>query len=111
MAIPDLSIPLSDLLNSYGINSYEDLIKYITNIMNTNKNEYTISRLINVYTRLFYDELSKINNSLIKIFKIIFKKKFKDKVLDTFLIKWFTDNNNKMFKLNIYNDVKKFLNE
>jgi hypothetical protein len=112
MAIPDLSIPLTDLMNSYDINTYEELLLYIKNLIDDNKNEFTIYRLINLYTRIFYEDLIKINNSLIKIFKIVFEKyDINEKELDVFLKKWFKNNDKNAFKINICKDVKNFLSK
>ena len=112
MSIPDLSIPLTDLMNSYEINTYEELLLYIKNLIDDNKNEFTIYRLINLYTRIFYEDLTKINNSLIKIFKIVFEKyDINEKELDIFLKKWFKNNDKNAFKINICKDVKNFLSK
>ena len=112
MAIPDLSIPLTDLMNSYEINTYEELLLYIKNLIDDTKNEFTIYRLINLYTRIFYEELTKINKSLIKIFKNVFEKyNIDEKELDIFLKKWFKNNDKNAFKINICKDVKNFLSK
>ena len=82
--------------------------------------EYTIYRLVNIYTRIYYDDLKKTNNSLIKIFKLIFNSdatnhsqisnyKIDDNKLSSFINKWFRKNNKDNFNLNICEDVKNFL--
>jgi hypothetical protein len=112
MQFPDLSLPLTDMLNLYEIDSYDELVEILKKYMaeNQNKPEATIFRLVNLYTRIFYDELNKTNNSLIKIFKIIFpNKNINEEKTKSFLTKWFKDNHLDTFDLNICSDYKKFI--
>jgi hypothetical protein len=120
MEIPDLSIPLTDILNIYDIDTYDELIDLIKKLLFDDTSEYTIYRLVNIYTRIYYDDLKKTNNSLIKIFKLIFNSdatnhsqisnyKIDDNKLSSFINKWFRKNNKDNFNLNICEDVKNFL--
>jgi hypothetical protein len=120
MEIPDLSLPLTDILNIYDIDTYDELIDLIKNLLFNDTSEYTIYRLVNIYTRIYYDDLKKTNNSLIKIFKLIFNSdatnhsqisnyKIDDNKLSSFINKWFRKNNKDNFNLNICEDVKNFL--
>ena len=110
METPDLSIPLSDVLNIYDVNTYDELIQLIKKLNIEEKNKFIIYRLVNTYTRLLFNELKKSNNSLIKIFKIIFdNNKINEDKLSLFLKKWFEKNKDDDFDLNICNDVKYFL--
>ena len=125
MEIPDLSLPLTDILNIYNIDTYEELLKLIEKLLFDNESEYTIFRLVNIFTRVYYDELKNSlkknnNNSLIKILKIIFNNeatnhtelsvfKIDDNKLSSFLKNWFEKNNKDSFYLNICKDVKNFL--
>lgn len=125
MEIPDLSLPLIDILNMYNIDTYEELLKLIEKLLFDNESEYTIFRLVNIFTRVYYDELKNSlkknnNNSLIKILKIIFNNeatnhtelsvfKIDDNKLSSFLKNWFEKNNKDSFYLNICKDVKNFL--
>jgi hypothetical protein len=120
MEIPDLSLPLTDVLNIYNVDSYDELIDLIKKLLFNNASEYTIFRLVNTYTRIYYDDLKKTNNSLIKMFKLIFNNeatnhtelsnyKINDEKLSSFLKKWFEKNNKDSFYLNICEDVKNFL--
>ena len=98
-------------------------ILFLDSLLNNkfnNESEYTIFRLVNTYTRIYYDDLKKTNNSLIKIFKLIFNNdatnhselsnyKINDDKLSSFLKKWFEENNKDNFNLNISEDVKNFL--
>jgi hypothetical protein len=110
MEIPDLSIPLTDVLNLYNVNTYDDLFTLLKQLIDDNKSEYTIFRLVNTYTRVFYDDLIKKNNSLIKIFRLIFaNNKITDEKINQFLQKWFEKNNKDDFNLNICESFKYFL--
>ena len=120
MEIPDLSLPLTDILNIYDIDTYDELIDLIKKLLFNNTSEYTIFRLVNTYTRIYYDDLKKTNNSLIKMFKLIFNNeatshseisnyKINDDKLSSFINKWFRKNNKDNFNLNISEDVKNFL--
>jgi hypothetical protein len=120
MEIPDLSLPLTDILNIYDIDTYDELIDLIKKLLFNDTSEYTIYRLVNIYTRIYYDDLKKTNNSLIKIFKLIFNSdatnhsqisnyKIDDNKLSSFINKWFRKNNKDNFYLNICKDVKNFL--
>lgn len=120
MEIPDLSLPLTDILNIYDIDTYDELIDLIKKLLFDDTSEYTIYRLVNIYTRIYYDDLKKTNNSLIKIFKLIFNSeatnhsqisnyKIDDNKLSSFINKWFRKNNKDNFNLNICEDVKNFL--
>lgn len=122
MEIPDLSLPLTDILNMYDVDNYEELIELIKKLLFDNAPEYTIFRLVNIYTRINYNDLKKTNNSLIKIFKLIFNKeainhvelskyKINEDKLSVFLNKWFRNNNENKFYLNICEDVKNFLSD
>ena len=73
--------------------------------------ENTIFRIVNIYVRIEFNELKKINNTLIKIFKIIFKNKKveDDEFINKFLKNWFEKNNKDDFRLNICNDFKNYL--
>lgn len=110
MEIPDLSIPLTDVLNLYDVDNFDELIELINKLMHDNKSEYTIYRLVNIYTRIFYNDLKKANNTLIKIFKLIFDNyKIDETKLSSFFKKWFEKHDEEDFDLNICNDVKNFL--
>jgi hypothetical protein len=107
---PDLSLPLSDILNIYGIDSYDELIYKLKKLIDTEQNEFSINRLVNIYTRIFYDDLKKSYNSLIKIFKIIYENKhIDDEKTKKFLKKWFDKNDKDSFIVNICQDFKNFL--
>lgn len=118
--IPDLSLPLTDILNIYDIDTYDELIDLIKKLLFNDTSEYTIYRLVNIYTIIYYNDLKKTNNSLIKIFKLIFNSdatnhskisnyKIDDNKLSSFINKWFRKNNKDNFNLNICEDVKNFL--
>jgi hypothetical protein len=108
MEIPDLSLPITDILNVYNIDTYDELIKELKNLIAKDKPESTIYRIVNMYTRLFFDNLKNNKASLIKIFKIIFENdKLNEQKTTEFLNKWFEENNKDKFNLNICYDFKK----
>ena len=111
MESPDLSLPMTDYLNIYDIDNYDELIISLKNMINKNVLEETIFRIVNIYVRIEFNELKKINNTLIKIFKIIFKSKKveDDEFIKKFLKNWFEKNNKDDFRLNICNDFKNYL--
>jgi hypothetical protein len=111
MQYPDLSLPMTDYLNIYNIDSYDELITSLKNMINKDVLEDTIFRIVNIYVRIEFNELKKINNTLIKIFKIIFKNKKveDDEFINKFIKKWFEKNNKDDFRLNICNDFKNYL--
>jgi hypothetical protein len=120
MEIPDLSIPLPDVLNIYNIDTYDELLELLKKLLFNNSSEFTIYRLVNTYTRIYFDDLKKTNNSLIKIFKLIFNNqatnhtelsnyKINDEKLSSFLKKWFEKHDKDSFNLNICEDIKNFL--
>ena len=111
MQYPDLSLPLTDYINIYDIDTDEELFLKLKNMVNKNALEDTIFRIVNLYVRIKFKELKKINNLLIKIFKIIFKNKKleNDEFINEFIKKWFENNNEDDFKLNICNDFKNYL--
>ena len=111
MEIPDLSLPMTDYLNIYNIDNYDELITSLKNMVHKDVLENTIFRIVNIYVRIEFNELKKINNTLIKIFKIIFKnKKVEDnEFINKFIKNWFEKNNKDDFRLNICNDFKKYL--
>lgn len=104
MEIPNLSLPLDNILSMYEIDNFNDLIDKIEFI----KEPKTINRLINIFTRLEFDELKKINNSLIKIFKIVHKN-VDDEFIKKFLKKWFLNKSKDDFFLNICEDFEKYI--
>jgi hypothetical protein len=108
MQFPDLSLPLTDYLNIYDIDSYDELIASLKKMVDKDIPESTIFRLVNIYVRIEFNELKKINNSLVKIFKIIFKNKKvnNEAFVNKFLKNWFDKNNKDSFKLNICEDFK-----
>ena len=75
MQYPDLSLPMTNYLNMYNIDNYDELIISLKNMINKEESETTIFRIVNIYVRIQFNELKKVNNTLIKIFKIIFKNK------------------------------------
>ena len=106
MEIPDLSLPITDILNVYNIDNYDELIKELKTL----ENQSTMFRIVNIYTRLFFDTLKKNNSSLIKIFKIIFpNEKINEEKTNSFLNKWFENNKKDSFNLNICKDYKNFI--
>ena len=120
MEIPDLSLPLSDILNIYNVDTFEELFELIKDLLFNNESEYTIFRLVDTYSRIFYDDLKKTNKSLIKIFKLIFNNNatnhidislyiIDDKKLSSFIKKWLEKKDKDDFYFNISNDVKNFL--
>jgi len=110
MEIPDLSLPLTDILNIYDIDTYDEMITIVKKLIYDEKSKFTIYRIVNTYTRIFYDDLKKTNNSLVKIMKIIFDNyKISDDKLSSFIKKWFEKNDKNNFELNICEDVKYFL--
>lgn len=112
METPDLSLPLTDILNIYEIDTYDELLKEIKKLISNNKPEDTLFRIINIYTRIFYDNLKKNSSSLIKIFKIVFEDiKINENKTKKFLSDWFEKNNSKNFNFNICKDYKIFLSK
>jgi len=102
METPDLSLPLTDILNIYEIDTYDELLKEVKKLISNNKPEDTIFRIINIYTRIFYDNLKKNSSSLIKIFKIIFEDvKINEIKTKKFLTDWFEKNKNN----NLWNEI------
>jgi hypothetical protein len=108
MDSPDLSLPLTDILNIYNIDNYDELISNIKKLKENETSEYTIFRIINIYVRVFFEDLKKNNNSLIKIFKILFEEVEENKT-KTFLKKWFDNKKVDDFNLNICKEYKNFL--
>ena len=110
MEIPDLSLPLTDILNIYNIDTFDELIVIIKKMIYEEQSKFTIYRLINIYTRIFYDDLKKTNKTLVKIMKIIYENyKIDDNKLSAFLKKYLEKNDKNNFQLNICEDVKYFL--
>jgi hypothetical protein len=110
MDLPNLSIPLSDILNMYDIDNYDDLIQVIYKMIDKNNSKNTIYRLVNIYTRVLFNDLKKNHNTLIKIFKIIFNDyQIDEKKTNIFFKNWF--NKKYGFHLNICKDFKNFLND
>jgi hypothetical protein len=104
LLIPNLSLPLPDILLIYGISNYDELIKWL---QGKNKDE-TIYRVVNIFTRIEFKELKKTNNRLIKILKMIFEiDKSKEDSINNFLNKWFMEKDEDDFNLNICEDFKK----
>jgi hypothetical protein len=112
METPDLSLPLTDILNIYEIDTYDELLKEINKLISNNKPEDTIFRIINIYVRIFFDNLKKNSSSLIKIFKIIFEDaKINEIKTKKFLNDWFENNKSNNFNFNICKDYKIFLSK
>jgi len=112
METPDLSLPLTDILNIYGIDSYDELLQEIKKLINNNKPEETIFRIINIYVRVFFDNLKKNSSSLIKIFKIVFEDIIINETKTIqFLNDWFKNNKSINFNFNICKDYKNFLSK
>jgi len=110
MDTPDLSLPLTDILNIYDIDTYDELLEVIKKLINNNKPDETIFRIVNIYTRIFFDNLKKNSSSLIKIFKIIFEdSKINETKTKKFLNDWFQNNKSDNFNFNICKDYKNFL--
>jgi hypothetical protein len=104
LLIPNLSLPLSDMLLIYGISNYDELIKWLQG-KNTDE---TIYRVVNIFTRIEFKELKKVNNRLIKILKIIFEiEKNNEESINKFLSDWFKQKSEDDFNLNICEDFKK----
>lgn len=104
LLIPNLSLPLSDILLIYEISNYDELIKWL---QRKNSNE-TIYRVVNLFTRIEFKELKKTNNRLIKIFKMIFEiDNIEEETIINFLNKWFKKKDEDDFNLNICEDFKK----
>jgi hypothetical protein len=110
METPDLSLPLTDILNIYEIDNYDELLNEIKKLISNNDSEDTIFRIVNIYTRIFFDNLRKNSSSLIKLFKIIFEDtKINEIKTKKFLNNWFEKNKNTNFYFNICKDYKNFL--
>ena len=104
----------------YNVDTFEELFELIKDLLFNNESEYTIFRLVDTYSRIFYDDLKKTNKSLIKIFKLIFNNNatnhidislyiIDDKKLSSFIKKWLEKKDKDDFYFNISNDVKNFL--
>ena len=110
METPDLSLPLTDILNVYNIDNYDELLLIIKDLIKNNSPKYTIYRLVNLYTRAFFNDNKNTHNALIKILKIIFPDfNIEDKIYIEFLNNWFKNHNEDDFELNLCGDFKKFL--
>ena len=110
MVIPNLALPLTDLLNIYDIDNYDELIYVLKKKINSNEPKYTIYRIVNLYTRTFFDDLKNINKTLVRILTIVFPDfKLDDKIYLEFLNNWFKNHNQEEFDLNICRDFKNFL--
>jgi hypothetical protein len=103
LLIPNLSLPLSDILLIYDISNYDELIKWL---QGKHSNE-TIYRVVNTFTRIEFKELQKTNNRLIKILKMIFEIDTEEESIINFLNKWFKKKDEDDFNLNICEDFKK----
>ena len=112
MDTPDLSLPLTDILNIYNIDTYDELLQEIKKLISNNNSEETIFRIVNIYVRIFFNNLKKNSSSLIKIFKIIFEdNKINEIKSKKFLNEWFENNKSDNFNFNICKDYKNFLSK
>ena len=85
MEIPDLSLPLTDILNIYDIDTYDELIELIKKLLFNDSSEYTIYRLINIYTIKKSKFKKKAVRSPLK--RVIIKDKIKiDKIILFFFL-------------------------
>jgi len=103
LLIPNLSLPLSDILLIYGISNYDELIKWLQG----KHTDETIYRVVNTFTRIEFKELKKTNNRLIKILKMIFQIDTEEETIINFLNKWFKKKDEDDFNFNICQDFKK----
>lgn len=106
------------LLNIYEINNTDDLLKIVLKLINEDKNFSFIDRIINGMIRLNYINLKKNNEILVDIYFIIFTKYFNYLVISKnkfnkhckkYINKWFKNNDNNSFFINLAIDLKKFL--
>lgn len=110
MVMPNLALPLTDLLNIYDIDNYDELIYVLKKKINSNESKYTIYRIVNLYVRVLFQDLKKVNKTLIRILSIVFPDfKLDDKIYIEFLNNWFKKHNEEEFDLNICRDFKNFL--
>lgn len=119
MLAPSLLIDSKNFLVIYDINDINDLILYIDKNIDSKPYD-SINRILNFWIRDSFDYLKKNNKILCNIYYKIFKKYFNYEEIDekeftrltvNFINKWFKINNFDDFKLNLGNDLQKFLSK
>jgi hypothetical protein len=117
MLIPPLLISTNNFLKIYDINCLNELIIYIDKNLET-KSYDSLNRIINCWIRDNFEDLKKNNKILCNIYFKIFNnfynyKDEKDFIKNTsnYIEKWFNLNDKDNFKLNLGNDIKKYLSK
>ena len=110
MIAPPILIPSNDFLKIHNINNINDLIEYINE--NVNENFDYNNRLINCFIRSNYKDLTKNNKILSNIYLKLFKNYENDVIkINKFIERWFKNNNENSFFLNLGNDLKNYLSK
>jgi hypothetical protein len=108
-ATPPIIISYDKLLVMHNINNINDLIEYIKTNIDINTFNYN-NRLLNCFIRKNYKELSKNNKIITDLYLSILKNdKLNKKDIETFIKKWFKNNNSDNFFLNLGNDLENYL--
>jgi hypothetical protein len=117
MLTPPLLISTNNFLRIYDINCLNELIIYIDKNLKT-KSYDSLNRIINCWIRDNFEDLKKNNKILCNIYFKIFNnfynyKDEKDFIKNTsnYIEKWFNLNDKDNFKLNLGNDIKKYLSK
>uniref|UniRef100_A0A6C0DA09 Uncharacterized protein n=1 Tax=viral metagenome TaxID=1070528 RepID=A0A6C0DA09_9ZZZZ len=113
MLTPSLLLSSTELLFLYNINDITDLNTYIDENV---ENSYfdTINRIINCWIRNNFKDLKKNNSVLIPLYFKVFNKFYPKLVFNkddckTFINKWFSNNKDDSFYINLGFDLENYL--
>jgi len=114
--VDPIIIKYNDILEIYNIVDINDLEKWIKKNLNE-INFFTINRIINSWIRFNLNTFKKhpkyvifIINYILKFYlKEIGELNKKSKVIESYIVKWLKNKNNKEYDLNLYYDLKEYI--
>jgi hypothetical protein len=114
MTLPYLNLNLEQMLNIYKINTIESLIKWVDNKIEEDVPFQYINRIINIWIKLYYNDLLSNNNILVSLYNSINKKYWhKNKIenIDSFIKNWFKNKHEDDFSFNLGKDLFNYINK
>jgi hypothetical protein len=103
MALPYLNLNIEHMLSIYKIESIDSMVKWIDECINLNKQFNYINRILNIWIRFNFEELTKNNKILVSIYKKLNNKYYNISLnnIEEKINEWFSKTKYDDFNVNL----------
>jgi hypothetical protein len=108
MTLPYLNLNLESMLSIYNINTIDNLLEWVTDMIKQDKPFIYVNRIINIWIKTNYNNLLNKNNILVDLYKKINDKYWNNNSIDKIndiIKKWFKNKNYDDFDFDLGIDI------